>query len=551
MITLLKNILALFILFSGTLSLAQSNGWAQRAGGSYWDDVAAIHIGEDQNILITGMFQNTADFGSASITSWAYQDGFVAKYDPQGNVLWVNGINGNDDQVWGADVTSDANNNVYVTGYFYSPAIYFTPSDSIEKNPGSSSDIFLVKYNSNGVFQWAKSGKGTYSLAKSITCDAQDNVIISGSYNTEITFSETVSESSITGIYLVKYDSQGNLIWLKSGTSNSQCWFNDLASDESNNIYATGKVSNTIKFGANTVTNHGGDDMSIAKFNSSGDLMWMEIVGNSNLASTTSNNYDCGNSIAVDQNGDVFVGGALVDSVYIDEGTIVELQFAAVLKYDNNGTQQWINRYGNQPVDIVNDIALDSNGDPYVIGNYSGEFSVGPFQLPTQSADTRAFMAKFNTGSGEPIWAEEHGTTSTGDILGVGIEINPVTHAVYSTGEFANSFSYGGNTVYCMGGWDMFLTKGQGTLSMNGYPENSKGLLVYPNPATSKVTLSLPIKDFNGAKVSIYSLNGQLVLENQLNNQQRVLDVDSLEPGNYIIHVRSKGEEYRQKLIIL
>lgn len=550
MATSFYKLLTLLFIFSGTLAMAQSNAWVQRIGGNSWDDVVSMDMGSDQKLLITGMFQNSADFGGIDLTSWAYQDGFVAKFDLSGNVLWANAINGND-QVWGVDVTTDSNNNVYVTGYFYAPTIYFTANDSIKKTEGSSSDVFLVKYSSNGDFQWAKSGAGTYSLAKSVTCDSQNNVIISGSYNGMITFSETDAASTLTGIYLAKYDGQGNLIWLKSGTSNSQCWFNDLISDDDNNIYATGKISQTIKFGAYTVPNIGGDDMVISKFNSSGDLMWMEVEGNDYPASTTVSNYDCGNSIALDQNGNVFVGGSLLDTIDASGQGMTSYQFATIVKYDNNGMQLWLNKYGDNEVNIIKNIALDNNGDPLVIGNYSGEFAIGSYQLPTQSSDSRAFLAKFNSTDGNPLWASEHGTTTTGEILGVGIQINPMTNERYTTGTYRNTFSFEGNTINSIGFGDIYLTADQSILGIDEYHKSENNILVYPNPATSMVSLSLPASELNYADVIIYNLSGKIVLQSTLNSQHGVIDIAALEAGNYIVKIRTQKGAYRQKLVKL
>src|SRR5690606_14098762 len=154
-----------------------------------------------QDILITGMFQNTGTFDTASVTSWWYQNGYVAKYNTLGEIQWVKAINSYNGQVWGADVTSDGNDNVYVTGYFQGSAVYFTPNDSIEINSGSSRDVFLAKYNSAGVFQWAKSGAGTYSTGRAVVCDASNNVIISGNYNNSITFGGSSAPTATTGIY--------------------------------------------------------------------------------------------------------------------------------------------------------------------------------------------------------------------------------------------------------------------------------------------------------------------------------------------------------------
>jgi tagatose-1,6-bisphosphate aldolase len=62
MTTSIQKFFSLLFLFSATLSMAQTGNWAYRAGGSSWDDVVSMHRDSDNKLLLTGMFQNTANF---------------------------------------------------------------------------------------------------------------------------------------------------------------------------------------------------------------------------------------------------------------------------------------------------------------------------------------------------------------------------------------------------------------------------------------------------------------------------------------------------------
>ena len=260
----MKKLFTLIILFIFLLNnqlSAQTYNWAYSTGGNGWDDLKSSHLGNDNGTVTTGMFSNTINFGSTTFTSKAYQDAFVAKYDDQGNVLWANQIGGNE-QDWGYKITTDNNNNVYVTGYFQSTALYFTTTDSILKNANSSRNVFLAKYNSNGVFQWAKLGSGgntnAFITGYSVTCDNQNNVIISGQYTKTVEFSGQALPNQASGanIYLVKFDATGNIIWTKAGVSSSICSFLDMTCDANDNIFVTGKISTAITFGSTTIPNN-------------------------------------------------------------------------------------------------------------------------------------------------------------------------------------------------------------------------------------------------------------------------------------------------------
>lgn len=536
------------------ISQAQVYNWAYSAGGGGWDDVKSMHLADDHTVLLTGMFSNTAMFGPVSLTAQAYQDAFVAKYDQQGSLLWAKAIGG-DEQDWGYKVTADLNQNVYVTGYFQSSVLHFTPTDSLVKNAVSSRNVFLAKYNSSGVFQWARLGSGGvtngFLTGYSVTTDAQGNVIISGNYNKQIEFSGTALPSTnATNIYMVKYDANGNLLWAKAGVSSSICWFTDLCTDASNQIYATGKISTAITFGATTIQNHSGDDLVVAKFDASGNLNWMTVEGKYILSSTTDNNFDCGSSIKVDNNGNVFVGGSLLDTTYYDQNlqALVVKQWACVAKYNNSGTQQWLKKFGGtDATDIITAIDLDANQDVYAIGHYKGNFAVGAVNLP-QAALKTAFVAKFNNTNGNTVFANQNGVSAS-ETDGYGIGVNQQTGNVYTAGNYKGSVTFGANNINCQGIWDIYLVLLNNTVAQQvlDASENAE-LVLYPNPASDLLYIRSDAGlDINHTQIAIYGINGHCVRIPEIISNETI-SLAGLAPGQYIF-VLSDGQKSLRQLI--
>jgi hypothetical protein len=120
-----------------------SNGnwlWVKQAGGTNEDGGISIAINANGNSYITGVFEESATFGTTTLTSSGSQDIFVAKLDINGNWLWAKqaGGTGYDD---GCGIAVDANGNSYVTGYFYGNAIFGTTT----LTSSSASDIFVAK----------------------------------------------------------------------------------------------------------------------------------------------------------------------------------------------------------------------------------------------------------------------------------------------------------------------------------------------------------------------------------------------------------------------
>ncbi len=117
--------------------------WATKAGGSVYDRGYGITIDDAGNTYVTGLFEGEATFGSYSLTSNEYLDIFVAKMDVYGSWLWVTQAGGISDDV-GKSITIDDAGNIYVTGYFWDTATF----GSYILTSSGDSDIFVAKLNS-------------------------------------------------------------------------------------------------------------------------------------------------------------------------------------------------------------------------------------------------------------------------------------------------------------------------------------------------------------------------------------------------------------------
>ncbi|UOQ70005.1 SBBP repeat-containing protein [Hymenobacter cellulosilyticus] len=139
--------------------------WVAQAGGNYIDFGYAIARDAAGNLYITGTFLSpTISFGAISLVNSVNgldsnsAEVFVAKLDPNGNWLWATkgGGVGQDDS-W--DIAADAAGNAYITGDYASAAAFgnvLLPAVMANNKPAS--EVFVAKINSQGAWQWAKSG---------------------------------------------------------------------------------------------------------------------------------------------------------------------------------------------------------------------------------------------------------------------------------------------------------------------------------------------------------------------------------------------------------
>ena len=117
--------------------------WAVSGGGKGGDDHGmAVKIDTEDNILVTGTFSGTAVFGSTKLRSNGGADIFVAKYNPEGAVLWVHSGGGSgDDEAHGIALYADGS--CLVAGAFQGTAEF----GGVSLTAGHGTDILLIKYD--------------------------------------------------------------------------------------------------------------------------------------------------------------------------------------------------------------------------------------------------------------------------------------------------------------------------------------------------------------------------------------------------------------------
>ncbi|MFI5220183.1 MAG: SBBP repeat-containing protein [Bacteroidia bacterium] len=226
--------------------------WARRAGGPQTDECHHIDNDSAGNIYLTGTFRQTAFFGSISVTaSGTFGDIFVAKYDANGNCIWVKqsfggGINTS------SSISTDKNGNSFITGNFTSDTLML---DSFSLPPYTGFNFYLAKYDVNGNVMWATVPPQTGSIQSGVDThpDEAGGCYVAGNFMGSITFGATVltcaGAASDEDNFIAKYDSPGNVQWVLQGTwanKSSQC--GGISTDASGNVYLSGGFTDTVLF---------------------------------------------------------------------------------------------------------------------------------------------------------------------------------------------------------------------------------------------------------------------------------------------------------------
>lgn len=246
------------------------------------------------NVYVSGYFWGTTDFnpgaGTNNLTSAGVADIFALKLDASGNYVWANrfGSTGDDD---GRALTIDATGNVYLTGYFQLTVDFDPGAGTANLASGGWNDIFVAKYDNNGIYSWANrfgSGTSSVDVSFSVQTDASNNVYMAGQFSNTVDFDPGAGTANLvsaggTDIVVAKYNTSGAYIWAKrmGGTGNDIATL--LCQDASGNVYSTGNFQNTADFdpGAGTVNlvSSGVDDIFLSKLDASGNYLWAGKMG--------------------------------------------------------------------------------------------------------------------------------------------------------------------------------------------------------------------------------------------------------------------------------
>ena len=273
--------------------------WVKQAGGSGEDNSSSVTADSMGNIVVTGSFSGTASFGNTTLVSKGGSDIFTAKYAENGNLLWVKQAGGSSFD-HGHCATAGSGDNIYITGSFKDTATF--GNKTITSN--GDRDFFVARYNQNGNVSWVEQGGGDYwDYGYAVDTGNSGDVYVTGSFFDAALFEGTslIAEAQ-NDIFIAKYDSSGNLVWIRQAGGSSYDRGKAIAADNRGGIYVAGHFKKDVTFENVSLTAYGLYDMFVAKYNSSGDFLWAKRAGG--------DDYDEACSITVDNNDNIYITGS-------------------------------------------------------------------------------------------------------------------------------------------------------------------------------------------------------------------------------------------------
>ncbi len=445
--------------------------WAFNIGGNSSNDWGrSIAIDAQGNVYLTGVFEGTADFDPSittyNLTSNGWQDVFVAKYSPAGNLLWAFNVGGTE---WdeGCALAVDTQGNVYVTGWFWGSADFDPSPTTYNLTSNGNWDMFLAKYDALGNLLWAFNvgGAGWNDKGNALAVDTQGNVYVTGWFWGSADFDPSPTTYNLISkskdIFLAKYDFSGKLIWALSVGGGNEDEGLALFTDLQGNVYMTGTFMGTVDFDPSPfirrLTSNGGKDLFLAKYDPWGNLLWAYNIGE--------RNNDQGVALFVDPKGSLYLAGNFINAADFDPGPSVHYftsngeQDGLIAKYDTTALNTMLTLFSNDVGsllwDISDAIAVDHLENIYIAGMFQDSIDVllGPqsYYLYAQDTAYEAFVAKYNK-HGVLLWAKRIGGVVWVSDLKVDDKEN-----VYIVGGFKGDLSVNGLLWRALDGIDGYV----------------------------------------------------------------------------------------------
>ena len=376
-------------IFIAKYSPTGSCQWSKHLGSS--GSSAAAYSGAvdgSSNIVVTGYFSGSVDFGGGSLSSAGLNDIFIAKYSSTGAYLWAKRIGGLSNDL-AYSITTDTNNNIIVTGYFVG---------SVDFGGGSLTssgvaDIFIAKYSPTGAHLWSKRLGGSGSdISKSIATDSGGDVVVTGTFQGTVDFGGgSLTSAGSKDIFVAKYSSAGAYIWSRSFGSSNDDYAYGVAVDGYGNVILTGTFIGTIDFGGGPMSPAGGGDIFLAKYSSTGQYIWAKHFGATSIYASIAN------AVATDANGNIALTGSILGNINFGSGYLFSNGTYDILlaKFSPDGVNLWSKRFGGDYDDHGNAVAVDDiSGNVYMVGDFTASVDFGGGALTSQNTPD-AFIAIF------------------------------------------------------------------------------------------------------------------------------------------------------------
>lgn len=347
-------------------------------------DVLDLARDDAGNIFVVGTFQSSITLGTdtpVTLVAPAEMPAmYIAKYTASGTLLWAREAIGGPNLLR-CKAAVDTTGNLYLTGDYYSTLKFYDGNAlvaTLSGEPGSGCEIFLAKYSPTGELTWAESDGGQWDdHGESLAIDsASGRLYIGGIFDGTLNLGSGASTTTLNSAddnvdpFLAQYTLDGTLLWAKQIDGGSGGVFS-LAAKGTDAVLATGYYDDTIILNGTspiTLTGSLGSSQFVAEFSASdGQVRWAQKANGTSSC--------MGRAVAADDTGQIYVAGDFRETcdfynadVVFDNLTSFGSNDMFMIKYQADGTPEWLRQGGGTSYDFGQDVTFDQDSNLLFIG---------------------------------------------------------------------------------------------------------------------------------------------------------------------------------------
>ncbi len=373
----------------------------------------------------------------------------------------------------GAGVATDSAGNIYVAGYFdyYCEFKFPEGNDIYFLDPYEPDQSYLVKFSPSGAYLWSRAwgGSSDSDRAYAVAVDGSGKIYVAGRFEGNADFDPgdgvemRTSVNIWDDVYLSKFDSSGNFLWVQTWGGTGDDWAYGVAVDNSGNAFVTGDFEESADFdpgiGVDTHYSNGDSDVFISKFDSSGNFQWARTWGGGG--------WETSADVTVDGSGSVYGAGHFSGTVDFNPGSGVDNHTSSggsdawFIKLDSSGGYVWAKTWGGSGGDTGRGIGTDGSTSVYVTGLFTGTVDLDPGGSSDEhsaNGNQDVYVTRFDY-SGNYQWARTWG----GAKMDYGNDVDADSSGnVFITGLFRLSVDFdpgSGVDMHSAGWYDIYLSK--------------------------------------------------------------------------------------------
>lgn len=319
----------------------------------------------------------------------------------------------------------DSQGAVYVYGSFLGKASFGSTSFS---SAGGSFEVFLSKFSSDGNLVWVKATQGNgMKDGFRVHIDSSDNIYVAGNFLDKMSWGGTTLDATKGGAFLTKFSTAGKVLWnIQMG--NQGAILKSIRTDPQGQLFIAGQFSGPAKFGTLSFTGKADLDIFVARLNPKGEFQWMTSGGGPSI--------DIAVDLCLSPQNDIYLVGQIFDSSVWGKTTLTTTQDDLfVVKWDSKGSLQWVIQTKGQGSTIPHALRWTPQGQIFLSTELEGQKKIGSFSIPNTNHGTMTTLIFDTSGK---IKKSSYSTGST--------HIHPTSVAfdskgrIYVGGEFNGSF---------------------------------------------------------------------------------------------------------------